>query len=484
MIKGARARTPLLRLQILVFVLFLSPVAAHSADTSAPTVPATATPSGTAQPGKLTLEEAVRITLENQSSLKSAQYQIKAQDAVLHQQMSAYYPTVTLNNAYQTQNVGGNSPAASQGFDKISSGANLSMTLYNFGKREGQVQSARDTLEATQHAYHATANNIVLSVKQAYYGVIQANALLRVNEETVKDREETLRQTQGFYDVGTKPKSDVTQAQANLYIAQANLILAKNAVNTAWATLRNAMGVDAYPQQPLDEDLSVTAFTMSLDDAKKIAFSARPELRQFDAQLRARDQLIAVARRGHLPELSFSANWSHSNVSNGTISGGCAEEVFVSGVFNGTNDTRLCVARESRHVDTFPLKPSWQVQLSLSIPIFNGFQTTYQVQEALSNYQSTKEQERVEWQQVALQVEQSYLNVIATREAVKANEAAVKAAKENLELHEGRYQVGYAPIVEVTDAQTTYVTAQTNHVNALIAYKLAMAQLANAMGGQ
>ena len=87
-------------------------------------------------------------------------------------------------------------------------------------------------------------------------------------------------------------------------------------------------------------------------------------------------------------------------------------------------------------------------------------------------------------QQVALQVEQSYLNLTTAREVVKANEAAVKAAKENLELHEGRYQVGYAPIVEVTDAQTTYTTAQTNYVNALVSYKLAMAQLLNAMGRQ
>jgi outer membrane protein TolC len=105
------------------------------------------------------------------------------------------------------------------------------MTLYNFGKREGLVQSARDTLDATQYSYTTTANNIVLAAKQAYYGVLQANALLAVNEETVKDREVTLRQTQAFYDVGTKPKSDVTQAEANLYLAQANLIAARNNVD-------------------------------------------------------------------------------------------------------------------------------------------------------------------------------------------------------------------------------------------------------------
>ena len=396
----------------------------------------------------LTLDEVVRTALENHSSVKSAQYQVGAQDAVLHQQMAAYYPTISFSNTYRTANSGGSSSNAPKGFDSFTGAGNASMTLYNFGKREGAVQSARDTLDATQYAYNTTANNIVLAVKQAYYGVLQANALLRVNEETVRDREETLRQTQGFYDVGTKPRSDVTQAQANLYLAQANLILARNGVDVAWANLRNAMGVDDYPRQPLAEELAVTPFSMALAEAKEEAFAARPELLQFAALLKAEDQLIAVARRNHLPDLLFSSIYGRQGVTG-----------------------------ESPH-------NNWQVQLSLNVPIFNGFQTTYQLQQALYTYQSIKEQARVQRQQVALQVEQSYLNLTTAREVVKANEAAVKAAKENLELHEGRYQVGYAPIVEVTDAQTTYTTAQTNYVNALVSYKLAMAQLVNAMGRQ
>ncbi|TMB65627.1 MAG: TolC family protein [Deltaproteobacteria bacterium] len=440
-----------LRLQVLYFLAvtwFLFPVTGQSADVLAPAQGTVTASAGMQQGTGLTLDEVVRTALENHSSVKSAQYQVGAQDAVLHQQMAAYYPTISFSNTYRTANSGGSSSNASKGFDSFTGAGNASMTLYNFGKREGAVQSARDTLDATQYAYNTTANNIVLAVKQAYYGVLQANALLRVNEETVRDREETLRQTQGFYDVGTKPRSDVTQAQANLYLAQANLILARNGVDVAWANLRNAMGVDDYPRQPLAEELAVTPFSMALAEAKEEAFAARPELLQFAALLKAEDQLIAVARRNHLPDLLFSSIYGRQGVTG-----------------------------ESPH-------NNWQVQLSLNVPIFNGFQTTYQLQQALYTYQSIKEQARVQRQQVALQVEQSYLNLTTAREVVKANEAAVKAAKENLELHEGRYQVGYAPIVEVTDAQTTYTTAQTNYVNALVSYKLAMAQLLNAMGRQ
>jgi outer membrane protein len=433
-------------------ILLLFPITANPADM--PVVPqGSPTAPGAAQSGKvLTLEEVVRIAVDNHSSVKSAQFQIQAQDAVVHQQMAAYYPTINFNSFYRTSSTVSTALNSSQGFDTVSSATNMSLTLYNFGKREGLVQSARDTLDATQYAFNATSNNIVLAAKQAYYGVLQANALLRVNEDTVKDREVLLRQSQGFYDVGTKPKSDLTQAQANLYLAQADLITARNGVDVAWASLINAMGVDDYPRQPLAEELSLTPFSMSLDEAKKAAFSARPELLQFDALLKAQDQLIAVARRNHLPDLLLTSSYGRQN---------------------SDLDGRL-----------FPLQPSWQVQVNLNIPIFNGFQTTYQVQQALFTYYSIKEQQRVQRQQVALQVEQNYLNLAATRDAIRANEAAVKAAQENLELHQGRYQVGYAPIVEVTDAQTTLTTAQTNYVNALISYKLAMAQLVNAIGGQ
>jgi outer membrane protein len=434
-------------------LIFLCPAVGQSADIAAPATPDTkSAPGGTQAAKVLTLDEVVLITLENHSSVKSAQYQIRAQDAVVHQQMAAYYPTVNFNNTFRTANVGGSSSSALNSFNSLTSAANVTMTLYNFGKREGTVQSARDILDATQYSYHATANNIVLAVKQAYYGVLQANALLAVNEETVKDREVTLRQSQGFYDVGTKPRSDLTQAQANLYLAQANLIAARNGVDIAWANLRNAMGVDDFPKRPLAEELAMTPFSMTLDEAKQAAFSARPELLQFDALRKAQDQQIAVARRNQLPDLLVSSSF---------------------GRFNTDLSSNL-----------FPLHPSWQVQLNFNIPIFNGFQTTYQLQEALNNYFSITEQERLEKQQIALQVEQNYLNLMATRDVVKANEAAVKAAKENLDLHVGRYQVGFAPIVEVTDAQTTYTTAQTNYVNAQISSKLAMAQLVNAIGRQ
>jgi outer membrane protein TolC len=120
--------------------------------------------------------------------------------------------------------------------------------------------------------------------------------------------------------------------------------------------------------------------------------------------------------------------------------------------------------------------------LSLNIPIFDGFRTTNRVEETLHNYYNIRAQEEERRQQIALEVEQSYLRVVETQERITATESATRAAKENLDLAQGRYQVGVGSIIEVTDAETLYTDAQTNYVRTLYDYRIADAQLARAMG--
>ena len=124
----------------------------------------------------------------------------------------------------------------------------------------------------------------------------------------------------------------------------------------------------------------------------------------------------------------------------------------------------------------------WQIQLSLLIPIFDGFRTTNRVQETLHTYYVIKAQEELQRQQVALDVEQAYLRLVELQERIKANESARNAAKENLDLADGRYQVGVGSIIEVTDAQTLYTDAQTTYIRTLYDYKIAEAQFIRAIG--
>ncbi|MGH7809487.1 MAG: TolC family protein [Candidatus Binatia bacterium] len=411
-----------------------------------------AAPGSLSPTGKLlTIEDAVQIGLANHPRMRSANERIFSQQAVVGQAMAAYYPTVSWSNVYRTSQT--STIADERAFESYSSLANFTMTLYNFGRREGTVQSTRDTLDAEQQNYATTTQDIVLAIKQAYYVYLGAQALVKVRQDTVRSRELLVRQARGFFEVGTRAKIDVARAEANLYTAQADLIAAENGVKIAWVTLRNAMGSPRLPEQPVAEDSPEVEISFNLAAARNAAYDARTELKSFDAQKRASDQLIAVARRSHLPDLNFDASWGRRQLSN-----------------------------DPDQKNTFPLRPTWTVGLNLSIPIFDGFRTTNRVEETLHNYYRVKADEEDRRQLIALEVEQSYLRVVETQERIKANESASRAAKENLDLAQGRYQVGVGSIIEVTDAETLYTDAQTTYIRSVYEYKIADAQLARAMG--
>lgn len=440
---------------IAAMLTVLTPALSPAADSPVAAQPAAAQAAPPQSGNVLTLDEAIQIALENHPSLAASRERVSAQAAVVGQQMAAYYPLINMNNFYRTGNQAGTTTGVSpSAFDTFLSQASLNLVVYNFGKREGNVQSAKETLDATNFNYKTTADGVILGVKQAYFTYLGLKALVTVGEETVKSRQLLANQAQGFFEVGTRARIDVARAESNLYLSEANLITAKNAVQVAWSVLKNAMGVRDLPERPLVEDVTMTPVPYALDQAKEIAFASRPELKSFDAQKRAQDQLIAVARRGHLPDIIFDGNYRRSNTS----------------VVTAANPS------------TFPLQGAWQVQLSFVVPIFDGFRTTNRVEETLHNYYVINAQEELQRQQVALDVEQSYLRLKELEERIKANQSALDAAKENLDLANGRYQVGVGSIIEATDAQTLYTDAQTTYIRTLYDYKIAEAQFFRAIG--
>jgi outer membrane protein len=422
----------------------------------------------------LTLDQAVANGLDYHPSIKQAFERIGAQAAVVRQQLAAYYPTLTMTGQWSRSNQSGGSNVAAQANDFVQFSPTGSMILYNFGKREGAVQSARETLDATRYNLKTTADTVVLGVKQAFYSYLQARALSRVADETVRDRDLIVQQARAFFEVGTRAKIDVARAEANLYNAQSGLSSAQNSVRVAWVTLKNAMGLPDLPDNvnvpdlPLDQvqNFATVAFPLDLEASRRQGLEIRPELKSFEAQLRAQDQVIATNRRGHLPDVLLDANEAWRHVSNEV------SKVSIEDHTKTKND----------NLGVFPLKSSFNVRLSINIPIFDGFRTTNRVEESVRTYYALRAQADQQKQQVVLEVEQGYANLLSAQERIRSFKAAQDAAKENLDLANGRYQVGVGSIIEVTDAQQLYTSAEVDYVNSIYNYKVAEAQLLKAVG--
>jgi len=402
---------------------------------------------------RLTLQDAERIALDNHPRIRAANERVKVQRAVVGQTKAAYYPRLTFNSVYETTTAVGQTTTTEDGFDFYSVSADVNWLIYDFGRREGIVQGAEDTLDFTRFAEQTSVEDIVLEVRQAFFDYLQAEALVKVEQDTLKDRETLVRQARGFYEVGTRPKIDVARAEAALFGAQANLIAAQNGVKIAWARLKNAMGVSRFRRRNVATSVNIQKPTMALDEAVQTAYYSRPELKEFESQLKAQTEAVSVAKSDYLPRFNFLGQYGGRRV-------------------RGREGGPL--ANRSNQV--------WRAQLRFEFPLFSGFETSYQVQENLRDYYVLRAQEEEVRQRIALEVEEAFLNLIEAGERIKATEAQQRSAKENLDLANGRYQVGVGSIIEITEAQVINTQAQTDHIQSIYDHKLAEAQLARAMG--
>ena len=279
-------------------------------------------------------------------------------------------------------------------FDQYSAGFNVSQTIYDFGKTPTQVKIQKYNFDSSRSDLENVSEQIIFNVRQAYYGVLQTRRNMEVSAESVRQFEQHLEQAKGFFTVGTKPKFDVTKAEVDLGNAKLNLILAENALRLAVVNLNNSIGVPDAPEYALEDNLSFRKYDITLEDALSKAFQDRPDLKSVVARRQASESSIDLAKTGYYPVLTGNAAYSWSG-------------------------------------EKFPLEHGWDVGAALSFPIFSGFLTKYQVQEAKANLNVLKANEESVKQTVISDVQQAFLNL-------KAAEQRVPTAKLNVEQATGK----------------------------------------------
>jgi outer membrane protein TolC len=404
-------------------------------------------------PTLLTLSMCIETALKKNPNIIASGYTVDVNRSRIGEARSGYYPQLSASAAYtRVSPVPGTAAAiaGSQEFDQYTSSVTLNQNILDFGKTSSQVDISKYNLEASRSDREATQDPVILSVKQAYYGVLQARRNRDVAADVIKQFELHLEQAKGFYEVGTKAKIDVIKAEVDMSNAKLNLINAENAFKIAWVTLKNAMGVPDAPEgtYTIEETLSFQKYEITVEDAIARAFMNRPDFKSVTATRQAAETNISFARSGYYPVLSGNANYNWTGESASTMDHG------------------------------------WSAGVVLTVPLFNGFLTSHQVAEAKSNLYVLKANEESLRQQIQFEVRQAYLNLQAAEASIATAELAAGQAKENMDLANGRYAAGVGSPVEVSDAFATYVTAQANYIGSLSNYRIAQANIEKAMGAR
>jgi outer membrane protein len=438
------------RLLVAILVLlFGAPLMAGAADP--PSTPPATREILTQRP--ITVDEAVAIALENQPNILArlndyvaAKYRVDQALAPLLPQLSASVSTSRSQTTVLSTATSGTTVATpvSRDFGQtLSAQVILSQLLFDFGKNAATTEAARKLADVALEDVELQRQLITQSVKQQYTNINFAQRLIRVNEQALQRAELNLRSARGFFEVGTRPKSDVTRAEVDVANARVDVIRARNAERLARVALNTAMGVRAdIPTQVLDN----LVYQPSNIDRVRVVDEAqrrRPESRQARLRAEAAEAQTKRTFRDFFPDVTGS------------------------GAYGGVRNA---------------LDEAWSATLSLQWSIFDGGNRIARYREAKANFDAAQARVRATELDIQREVEQAVITVTEAEERIQAAQKSVESAQENFRLAQGRFDAGVGTILELTDAQLALTQAQNTEAQALADFRIALSNLDRATG--
>lgn len=441
---------------------------------------------GRVPPHPITMHQALAIGLANSRELALATQALLQAHGRLVQAGDAFNPILTGQFTFTHLDAGQSFKLGSQ-----------TVTIVNQDQRQVQVVAAlpvditgllREAKNQAQFeeiaariAVNQTQNDLVLAIKNAFYNVLRAQALVVVAKESLQDDLDRLADAQKKLKAGTAAPFDVLRAQTDVANAQQQLIAAQSNVNLAIAQLNRTLGIaidtplevsdagavetppDVPPPTALLQpgnlevaqsmDANEAAHTSlylgkTYDALVEEALKTRPEVLAAEAQVAAAHKGILLAQKSYLPSVNVSAQFTYSPDAAGFT----------------------------------PKTTAGALVLSVSIPLYDGGQAAAQKEQAQAVLASAQTQRRNAIDQVELDVRTAYLNLLQARDRVAVANQALAQAQESYRLATVRYNNGVSPLLEVSDAQAALTQAEQNQVNALYDYNNARAALDRAVG--
>jgi outer membrane protein len=138
-------------------------------------------------------------------------------------------------------------------------------------------------------------------------------------------------------------------------------------------------------------------------------------------------------------------------------------------------------ARNNLYPFDFTKQP-FGYSITISLPIFNGFQREQQIQDAQLNRNDARYQVRAEELRIKTDVETAHRNLSTAYQTVRLNEQNQQAAQQALTLAQERYRVGAGTFIEVTQARADYERAGTDYINSVYDFHKAYALLESSVG--
>jgi outer membrane protein len=389
------------------------------------------------EPAGLTLSQAHELAIKNHPLISVADLRALAARQTTAQARAGLYPNlwgsvVAVGNTHDNTRlaaIGGlNNPII---FERNAEGLVLSQLLTDFGRTPNLVRSAKSHAEAEANNARATREQILLQVDAAFYGVLEAQAIERVAQQTVETRKTFYDQVSVQTSNNLKSELDADFARVNLEEGRLLLSKSKNDIQASFSQMSTLLGYTNPMTFRLIEGPMPEALSTNVEQYTVEALGHRPDLQRFE---RERDAALAQAKAekaGHFPTISVQ---------------GSAGVVPI-------HDPEL--------PDNYAA-----AGLVLNVPLFAGGYFTAKQKEAELRAAAAADSLRDAQNNVLRDVRIAWLNADNAFERLRIATRLVETSTRAFQLSRNRYDLGISSIVELNQAQLSLLSAQIAQANA------------------
>ena len=396
-----------------------------------------------------TLPQLTAYALAHNPQTAAAWDGLRAQAASLGMAKSAWLPNLSLNTNFSRRQAASTAGFTVPARNSANPNLTLSYTLWDFGLRAAKVDAARAQEWVAGFTQNQNIQTVAFSVAQAYYQLLGNQSLVLADEKTVAENQKNLEAAEVLHRAGQATIGALYQARAAMAQAQSTLAAQRQTVRSSEGLLASTLGLS--PQTTLKiTSLKLGQEPPQLHSAAKTlmhaALTANPTLQQARAQVAVAQANVRSAEASGLPSLGVNSSYGY---------------LYQGGFRPG---------------DT------WTVGFTLTVPLFTGFNTHYQIRQtqalrdqAQSNLAASRNStEAAVWQDF-----HSFQGAIA---AYPGAQSGLENAGKALEVVQAQYRVGQATIQDVLLAESTLAQARYTLIQNLVNSYVALAQLSQAVG--
>jgi outer membrane protein len=399
-----------------------------------------------------TLEQLVDVALQSNSRTKVTWLGALAAAAHYGSINSAYYPSVDVWADLTT--IKGSAVGGQFTFEQTSTTptAALNYVIYDFGKRKGDSEEARQELIAANFSHDAAIQDVILQVQSAYFLFVNAKALATAQKGAVERSQADLDAAEQRHQAGVATIADVLQAKTQLSQAQLELNRTEGTIQILRGTLAVAIGVPASAAhldvaEELPENPPTDSVSQTVEDLVRNAIAQRPDLAAARSVAQAARAHITAVKGENLPEIS----------ANGDVS-------------------------RVHYWDTSTSVNTYSAQLFITFPLFNGFARKYDIREAKNLADQQDANVVVQSQLAGLEVWNDYFALQTAAVNIQTVKDLLASAQQSYDVANGRYKEGVGSILDLLAAQNALQDAVAQDVQTRTNWYLALAQLTHDTG--